>query len=423
MGKKFSKLVVYILVIFTLVFSFNINSMGVSAAESYIWPANGPVSSEYGMRLHPIYQDYRMHYGIDIASGGKSNVPVVASASGTVVHRGWVNGYGNSIGIRHADGNETFYAHLASYSVSNGQRVTQGQAIGIMGNTGLGTGIHLHFEFHYGSWTSKTNTENPRNVLNGTIKLPINDDPLHDWDGDGKNDIIARNDGNLYLYSGNGLGGFKVEGVIIGTGWSNMDSIVVTRDWDGDGITDLIARKDDDLYLYSGNGSGGFKGSKLIGTGWGAHDKIVTPGDWDGDGNNDLISRKDGNIYLYSGNGIGGFKGSKQIGAGWGAHDTILTPGDWDGDGNNDLISRKDGNLYLYSGNGIGGFKEDNVIIGTGWGAHDTILTPGDWDGDGKNDLISRRDGNLYLYSGNGIGGFKDSKQIGNGWGNFNAIF
>ncbi|MFA9558954.1 murein hydrolase activator EnvC [Evansella sp. AB-rgal1] len=127
-------------------------------------PATGAITSGYGMRWG------RMHHGIDIGQGGRSNVPIVAAESGTVVYSGWMNGYGNTILISHFIGGRqltTLYAHLDALHVSGGQRVNRGQQIGIMGNTGQSTGPHLHFEVHEGGWNgAKSNSRNPMNYIN-----------------------------------------------------------------------------------------------------------------------------------------------------------------------------------------------------------------------------------------------------------------
>lgn len=85
--------------------------------------------------------------GVDIAA--PNGTPVYAAAAGTVIVSrvgGWNGGYGNYVVVDHGDGTQTLYAHLASDKVSVGQRVTQGQNIGTVGNTGKATGYHLHFE-------------------------------------------------------------------------------------------------------------------------------------------------------------------------------------------------------------------------------------------------------------------------------------
>jgi murein DD-endopeptidase MepM/ murein hydrolase activator NlpD len=71
---------------------------------------------------------------------------VRAAAAGTVVSAGQISGYGNAIVIDHGGGLGTLYGHLSRFSVRSGQRVSAGQTIGAVGNTGNSTGPHLHFE-------------------------------------------------------------------------------------------------------------------------------------------------------------------------------------------------------------------------------------------------------------------------------------
>ena len=110
---------------------------GVSAS-GLIWPVHGPVTSGFGWRWG------RMHEGIDIAV--PSGTPVVASAPGTVIHAGWLGGYGNLVVVDHGNGLATAYAHNSGYAAGVGQSVTQGQIIAYSGNTGNSSGPHVHFE-------------------------------------------------------------------------------------------------------------------------------------------------------------------------------------------------------------------------------------------------------------------------------------
>jgi murein DD-endopeptidase MepM/ murein hydrolase activator NlpD len=103
-----------------------------------IWPANGPVTSGFGFRWG------RLHAGIDM--GLPVGTPLRAAASGRVAIAGWTGGYGNYTCIQHAGALSTCYAHQSSIGVSVGQSVSQGQVIGVSGNTGNSTGPHLHFE-------------------------------------------------------------------------------------------------------------------------------------------------------------------------------------------------------------------------------------------------------------------------------------
>lgn len=108
------------------------------------WPANGPLTSPYGYRTHPIFGDSRLHTGIDIGAGYGS--PVFAAGTGTVSYVGSMSGYGNVIIIDHGGGLATTYNHLSSQSVSQGATVQRGTTIGAVGCTGYCTGPHLHFE-------------------------------------------------------------------------------------------------------------------------------------------------------------------------------------------------------------------------------------------------------------------------------------
>ncbi|MFG5382261.1 MULTISPECIES: DUF5930 domain-containing protein [unclassified Yoonia] len=90
----------------------------------------------------------RMHSGTDFA--GPIGTPIYSTADGVVTHAGWSSGYGRLIKIRHEFGIETRYAHLNSMDVTVGQRVSRGERIGAMGNSGRSTGPHLHYEVRVG---------------------------------------------------------------------------------------------------------------------------------------------------------------------------------------------------------------------------------------------------------------------------------
>lgn len=119
---------------------------GVQASGSgaMIWPISGPVTSEFGWRVHPITGSQRFHSGVDI--GGDYGQSVHAAQSGTVEYAGWISGYGNAVIINHGGGITTLYGHNQSLAVSEGQSVSQGQTIAYCGSTGNSTGPHCHFE-------------------------------------------------------------------------------------------------------------------------------------------------------------------------------------------------------------------------------------------------------------------------------------
>jgi len=118
-----------------------------------IWPVKGGtghISMFFGQNENPFSGQQYIHKGIDISTY-RSGDPVVATADGQVVTIEYVSDFGNYILIRHNHGYYTRYAHLLSSRVRVGQRVQQGDVIGYIGNTGLSTGPHLHYEIHIGS--------------------------------------------------------------------------------------------------------------------------------------------------------------------------------------------------------------------------------------------------------------------------------
>ena len=106
-------------------------------------PLGGPITSPYGMRVHPITGERKLHDGTDF--GVPCGTPVHAAAAGTVVGRSYSRAYGKRLVVRHQPGFETSYNHLSSQSASVGDRVKAGQVIARSGTTGQSTGCHLHF--------------------------------------------------------------------------------------------------------------------------------------------------------------------------------------------------------------------------------------------------------------------------------------
>lgn len=111
---------------------------GAVSASGLIWPVSGPVTSEFGPRWG------RLHEGIDIA--GVTGTNIVAAKAGVVTFAGWLGGYGRTLIIDHGGGLQTLYGHNSALLVDEGHRVERGQVIARLGNTGLSTGPHLHFE-------------------------------------------------------------------------------------------------------------------------------------------------------------------------------------------------------------------------------------------------------------------------------------
>lgn len=115
-----------------------------------IFPIKKPqrISSGFGMRYHPISRMRRFHTGIDIP--GTKGTPVFATGNGVVTRIGYCSGYGNFIEIEHAGNFRSFYAHLSRTMVNIGDSVNITQQIACVGNTGVTTGSHLHYEVRKG---------------------------------------------------------------------------------------------------------------------------------------------------------------------------------------------------------------------------------------------------------------------------------
>src|SRR5688572_5308586 len=102
------------------------------------------LTSDFGMRTHPVLGGRRNHKGIDLAQ--PTGTPVYATADGVVGKAEWFSSYGNYIQIEHGGEMQTRYAHLSGYAVAAGEQVRKGQLIGFVGSTGRSTGPHLHYE-------------------------------------------------------------------------------------------------------------------------------------------------------------------------------------------------------------------------------------------------------------------------------------
>ncbi len=135
-----------------------------------LWPlkgVQGHVTAVFGPSIHPFTGQWYLHKGLDIAYG--YGVPIVATANGKVIERdNDEKGFGNYVVIRHKYGFYTKYAHMQRVYVSAGQDISQGDVIGTMGNTGLSTGPHVHYEVRIGS-----QVVDPTKYLNMTDKSDI----------------------------------------------------------------------------------------------------------------------------------------------------------------------------------------------------------------------------------------------------------
>jgi len=121
------------------------------------------ITSGFGMRMHPLLGYSRMHKGVDF--GAPIGTPIFAAGAGTVEEIGFKDGFGRYMKIRHSGGLETAYGHMSRFNshLYRGARVTQGEVIAYVGNSGRSTGPHLHFEVHVNG-----NQVNPLSV-----KMPV----------------------------------------------------------------------------------------------------------------------------------------------------------------------------------------------------------------------------------------------------------
>lgn len=104
------------------------------------------ITSGYGMRIHPIYKTEMMHFGVDLVA--PLGTPVICTAEGVIDKAEFKEGYGNMVLARHGEEYATLYTQLQEFIVRPGQKVEKGQVIGYLGESGINTGPHLHYEVH-----------------------------------------------------------------------------------------------------------------------------------------------------------------------------------------------------------------------------------------------------------------------------------
>ncbi|WP_404789344.1 murein hydrolase activator EnvC family protein [Altericista sp. CCNU0014] len=120
----------------------------VPGSGQFLLPSDGPVTSIFGWRVHPILGTSRFHNGVDF--GADYGSLIRAADNGVVISAEWMGGYGNTVIIDHGNGLTTLYGHASQIYVAAGQAVQKGQPVAAVGSTGLSTGPHLHFEVRNG---------------------------------------------------------------------------------------------------------------------------------------------------------------------------------------------------------------------------------------------------------------------------------
>jgi hypothetical protein len=248
-------------------------------------------------------------------------------------------------------------------------------------------------------------------------KAPYSFADVADYNGDGETDLVAADDtGSLWLYRGNGNGGWSSSSLYIGSGLSGYTYAGI-GDFNKDGYADIAAMAPGGtLRLFPGNVGGDLLTPvSNFPSGWSGY-AFAGVADFNRDGKPDLIGRHpDGNLYMFPGTGTGASLGSAvQIGTGWNPY-TFAGVTDLNGDGNPDVIARDtSGILWLYPGNGSNGFGARSQI-GSGWNPF-TFAGIGDFNGDTYPDVIARdTSGILWLYPRTATS-FSTRQQIGQGW-------
>ncbi|MGW1774704.1 FG-GAP repeat domain-containing protein [Streptomyces sp. NPDC002104] len=250
----------------------------------------------------------------------------------------------------------------------------------------------------------------PSTSASGTFQVARKAVP-HDFDDNGSPDVIDRDSaGRLWLSD---TAYYKEYGQLtaqsrrlIGSGWNAYDRIEATGNVGGTAVGDLVARdKTGVLWLYQGNGRGGFAARTKIGGGWNTYERIAAGSDLNGDGRPDLLAAdKAGVLWYYKGTGSAAapFAARRKIGGGWQNFNELTAVGNVAGGPAGDLLARdKAGVLWLYLGKGDGTFTAP-TRVGAGWGQYQHLVAIGDGDRDGRPDLVALGPAGGYLYGGTG---------------------
>ena len=261
------------------------------------------------------------------------------------------------------------------------------------------------------------------------------------WTGRGNFEPLARtHDGRLVLYprtytyyKGMCEGPCPVyfsswdEPRQVGAGWNMFNIVFSPGDFDGDGFNDLLARNaSGQLFLYPGDGEGGWLPTRQVGAGWNVFDSIVGPGDFTGDGTNDVLARNAaGELFLYPGDGNGGWLAPSKVGWGWQVMNKIIPGGDMNGDGTVEVFGRDiNGGLQLYSADGQGGWGAQ-AFMGGGWNEFLDVAGMGSYAHQKYNNLAAvNQNGDLVLYSTGAAttGLYGPYGPVGNGWNVFREL-
>ncbi len=217
--------------------------------------------------------------------------------------------------------------------------------------------------------------------------------------GDPRPDLLVRDGAQLRVLAGDSSEQLLTESGTVRGSWESYSWLRIVGDWNGDGRRDLMGREDGELWLFPGLGNGRF-GARVGGwDGWGSRTMLTPLGDWTGDGRPDLAARlPGGTLWLFPGRGGKGVRDGYALGGGFGDVGRVLGVGRWNADGAPDLMTRdRDGALWLWRGNGPGGLLQSRRVA-TDASRYDLMLGSGDLDRDGNPDLVARDRTSQQLY-------------------------
>jgi hypothetical protein len=246
-----------------------------------------------------------------------------------------------------------------------------------------------------------------------------------DLNGDGRNDLLARNPATGRLLAFVRSSGSHFRRVRLHGSWSSLDLISAVGDVTGDGRVDLVGRTSaGSLWLYAGKAHPGFAKPVRIGRHFGRYDVITGGGDWSGDGVDDLFVRDaaSGASWVLPGTGRGTFQRPlgpfKRL-----AGATDLTAGNAAGSRAPDLIGLSGDALKVWTNPGTFDLGRP-IDTGVKVPGADALLAAGDWDRDGYGDVITRRasTGALYLRRGNGHGRLGAPTLLARGFGDVRKL-
>ncbi|MFB7514655.1 FG-GAP repeat domain-containing protein [Streptomyces sp. NPDC056144] len=238
----------------------------------------------------------------------------------------------------------------------------------------------------------------PAAVLNGAFKAVRKVQP-HDFTDNGTPDLLTRDSaGRVWrddlnwrpVGSYSDLGEARAQ---IGSGWTAYDRFEAAGNLGGSSAGDVVAREPSGaLWLYQGNGNGGFAPRIRVGSGWQSYVTIAAGSDLTGDGRPDLLATdKTGGAWLHRGTGVAAtpFATRRKVGSGWNGYNDVIAVGNIAGGPAGDVVARdKAGVLWLHLGKGDGTFAT-RTQIGRGWNTYATLVGAGDVDRDGRPDLVA----------------------------------